>query len=145
NGAICKRYGLGTERFYVNIWWTLAPGCTSRRSAGPRRVFVIGLVLFGSASFMVGAAETQIWLIGSRAFQGVGAAIVAPSSLSPITAIFPAGPPRTRAVAAYGTTAGIGASLGMVIGGALASWVSWRAGFFLNVPLVALLVIAALL
>jgi len=112
---------------------------------GRRRVFVIGLVLFGSASFMVGAAETQIWLIGARAFQGVGAAIVAPSSLSLITAIFPAGPPRTRAVAAYGTTAGIGASLGMVIGGALASWVSWRAGFFLNVPLVALLVIAALL
>src|SRR5699024_12123685 len=74
-----------------------------------------------------------------------GAAIVAPSSLSLITAIFPAGPPRTRAVAAYGTTAGIGAGLGMVIGGALASWVSWRAGFFLNVPLVALLVIAALL
>src|SRR5699024_12710399 len=89
--------------------------------------------------------EYPIWMFGACAFYAVVAAIVAPSSLSLITAIFPAGPPRARAVAAYGTSAGIGASLGMVIGGVLASWVSWRAGFFLNVPLVALLVIAALL
>lgn len=112
---------------------------------GRRRVFVSGLILFGVASFLVGAAQTETWLIAARALQGVGAAVVAPSSLSLITAIFPAGPARTRAVAAYGTTSGLGASLGMVIGGALASWVSWRAGFFINVPLAVLLIIAALL
>ncbi|MBK0297491.1 MFS transporter, partial [Bacillus sp. S34] len=67
-------------------------------------------------------------------FQGVGAAIVAPSSLSLITSTFPVGPERTRAVSLYGTTAGVGASLGMVVGGALAGLVSWRAGFLINVP-----------
>ncbi|QUL79554.1 MFS transporter [Brevibacterium sp. SMBL_HHYL_HB1] len=112
---------------------------------GRRRVFVTGLIIFGLASFLVGAAQTEAWLIAARALQGIGAAIVAPSSLSLITAVFPAGPARTRAVAAYGTTAGVGASLGMVIGGALASWVSWRAGFYISVPLALLLAAAAIL
>lgn len=112
---------------------------------GRRRVFVTGLIIFGLASFLVGAAQTEAWLIAARALQGIGAAIVAPSSLSLITAVFPAGPARTRAVAAYGTTAGVGASLGMVIGGALASWVSWRAGFYISVPLALLLAGAAIL
>jgi hypothetical protein len=57
------------------------------------------------------------------------------SSLSLLTASFPPGPPRAKAVALYGAAAEIGASLGLVIGGALADWVSWRAGFFLNVPI----------
>lgn len=111
---------------------------------GRRRVFVIGLVLFGVASLLIGIAQTQAWIIAARAFQGIGAAIVAPSSLALITAIFPAGPERTRATAAYGTTAGLGASLGLVVGGALASWVSWRAGFFINVPIAAVMIVLAL-
>lgn len=75
--------------------------------------------------------------------QGVGAAIVAPSSLSLLTASFPQGEGRAKAVALYGATAGIGASLGLVIGGALADWVSWRAGFFLNVPIGAAMIVLA--
>lgn len=71
----------------------------------------------------------------ARAIQGIGAAIVAPSSLSLLTASFPEGPARGRAVALYGATAGIGASLGLVVGGAAADWVSWRAGFFINLPI----------
>ncbi|WP_207306483.1 MFS transporter [Arthrobacter sp. S41] len=111
---------------------------------GRKHVFVVGLALFGVASFLVGMAQNETWMIAARAFQGIGAAIVAPASLSLITAVFPAGPERTRAIAAYGTTAGLGASLGLVAGGALASWVSWRAGFFINVPLAILMIIAAI-
>ena len=110
---------------------------------GRRRVFVAGLAIFSAASLLVGIAPTGWWLIGARALQGVGAAVVAPSSLALLTASFPEGRPRSRAVALYGATAGIGASLGLVIGGALAQWISWRAGFFLNVPIgVAMMVLA---
>jgi len=111
---------------------------------GRQRVFVIGLALFGVASLLVGLAQTGTWIIAARALQGVGAAIVAPSSLALITATFTAGPARTRAVAAYGTTAGLGASVGMVGGGALAALVSWRAGFFVNVPIAIVMIVLAL-
>jgi EmrB/QacA subfamily drug resistance transporter len=102
---------------------------------GRRRVFVAGLAVFVVASFLIGVSPAGWWLIGARAIQGVGAAIVAPSALSLLTASFPAGPPRSRAVAWYAATAGIGASLGLLVGGAAAQWVWWRAGFFINVPL----------
>lgn len=111
---------------------------------GRRRVFVLGLALFGVASFLVGTAQNEAWIVAARAFQGIGAAIVAPSSLALITALFPAGHERTRATAAYGTTAGLGASLGLVVGGALASWVSWRAGFSINVPIAIVMIVLAL-
>jgi MFS family permease len=94
---------------------------------GRRRVFVFGLVVFSIASRLIGLAPTGWWAIAGRAVQGVGAAIVAPAALSLLTASFPEGRERTRAVALYGATAGIGASLGLVIGGALAHWISWRA------------------
>ncbi|MFD9679411.1 MFS transporter [Rhodococcus sp. NPDC059969] len=110
---------------------------------GRRRVFVSGLAIFAIASFLVGVAPNGWWLIAARALQGVGAAVVAPASLSLLTASFPPGRERTRAVAWYGAAAGIGASLGLVIGGALADWVSWRAGFFINVPIgIAMIVLA---
>ena len=111
--------------------------------AGRRRMFTIGLVLFGLASLLVGAASAAWWLVAARAVRGVGAAILAPSSLALLTATFPEGRQRARAVAAYSAVAGIGASLGLVIGGVLAGEVSWRAGFFLNVPVGLLMVVAA--
>jgi EmrB/QacA subfamily drug resistance transporter len=111
---------------------------------GRRRVFTAGLTVFALASLLVGAAPGDWWLITARALQGIGAAVVAPSSLSLLTATFAAGRERTRAVASYGAVAGIGASLGLVVGGALAEWVSWRAGFFINVPIgIAMMVAAA--
>jgi len=82
-------------------------------------------------------------LIGARALQGVGAAVVAPTSLSLLTANFPDGRERTRAVAWFGATAGVGASLGLLVGGAAAHWVSWRAGFFINVPIGLAMIVAA--
>ena len=110
---------------------------------GRRRAFVFGLAVFAVSSLLVGVAPTGWWLIAARALQGVGAAIVAPSSLSLLTASFPAGAGRAKAVALYGATAGIGSSLGLVIGGALADWVSWRAGFFLNAPIGAAMIALA--
>ncbi len=110
---------------------------------GRRHVFIGGLTVFAVASLLVGAAPSDWWLVTARALQGIGAAVVAPSALSLLTATFAAGRDRTRAVAAYGAVAGIGASLGLVVGGALAEWVSWRAGFYVNVPIGIAMIIAA--
>ena len=109
---------------------------------GRRRLFVIGLAVFGSASLLIGLAPTGWWLIGARAVQGVGAAIVAPTSLALITASFE-GEARSRAVAWYGATAGIGASLGLLVGGALTASISWRAAFLVNVPIAVAMIIGA--
>ena len=110
---------------------------------GRRRVFVFGLAVFALASLLVGLAPAGWWLVTARGVQGIGAAIVAPSSLSLLTSTFAGGRGRAKAVALYGATAGIGASLGLVIGGALADWVSWRAGFFMNVPIGAAMILLA--
>lgn len=117
-------------------------GARSGDFLGRRRVFLAGLAVFVLASFLIGIAPTGWWLIAARAVQGIGAAVVAPSALSLLTATF-AGDQRTRAVAAYGTVAGIGASVGLVVGGAAADLISWRAGFFLNVPIGAAMMAAA--
>ncbi|ADI04467.1 drug resistance efflux protein [Streptomyces bingchenggensis BCW-1] len=101
---------------------------------GHRRVFLFSLVVFALTSLLVGAAQAQWWLIGARALQGVGAAVLAPSALSLLTRSFAEGRARNRAMAAYSAVAGLGAALGLVVGGLVADLISWRAGFFLNVP-----------
>ncbi|WP_154796003.1 MFS transporter [Occultella kanbiaonis] len=111
---------------------------------GRRRMFVLGLVVFTLASVAVGLAPTGGWLIGARAAQGLGAAVLAPSTLALLTANFPEGAERNRATAAYGAVAGIGASVGLVAGGLLADLVSWRAGFLINVPIGIAMLIAGL-
>ncbi|MFE5211611.1 MFS transporter [Streptomyces sp. NPDC056600] len=110
---------------------------------GHRRVFLFSLVVFSLASLLVGAAQTQWWLISARAFQGVGAAVLAPSALSLLTRSFAEGRARNRAMAAYSAVAGLGAALGLVVGGLAADLVSWRAGFFLNVPVGAVMMVLA--
>jgi len=102
---------------------------------GRRRTFVAGLGLFTLASGLIGAAQSPAWLLAARALQGVGAAILAPSTLALLTTSFAEGPERTRAVGYYGAVAGIGASIGLVVGGLFADLVSWRAGFFINLPI----------
>ena len=109
---------------------------------GRRRLFVVGLAIFGAASGMIGLAPTGWWIIAARAVQGVGAAIVAPTSLALITAYF-VGETRSRAIAWYGATAGIGASLGLLVGGALTDLVSWRAAFLVNVPIAVAMIVGA--
>lgn len=102
---------------------------------GRRQVFVVGILLFTFASALGGLAASPAWLLGARALQGVGAAIAAPSTLALLTVSFPQGHERTRALAYYSGVAGAGVSVGLVLGGMLTSWVSWRWGLFINVPL----------
>ncbi|GGN51216.1 MFS transporter [Streptomyces albiflavescens] len=111
---------------------------------GHRRVFLFSLVVFSLTSLLVGAAQTQWWLIGARAFRGIGAAVLAPSALSLLTRSFAEGRARNRAMAAYSAVAGLGAALGLVVGGLVADLISWRAGFLLNVPVGVVMVVLAL-
>lgn len=101
---------------------------------GRRRVFLTGLGVFTLASVAIGAAPNAVWLIAARAVQGAGAALLAPATLALLTTHFAEGPQRARAIGYYAAIAGIGASLGLVLGGLLADLVSWRAGFFINLP-----------
>jgi EmrB/QacA subfamily drug resistance transporter len=110
---------------------------------GRRRMFIIGLGLFTLASVAVGAAQSEAWLIAARAVQGVGAAILAPSTLALLQTSFPEGPERTRAVAYYAAVAGVAATVGLVVGGIFAGLLSWRVGFFINAPIGIAMMLAA--
>ena len=101
---------------------------------GRKRVFLIGLLVFSFGSLMVGVSTNAAMIISMRALQGIGSAIVAPTTLALLLDNYH-GAMRSRAIAAYGATAGVGASLGMVLGGVITSAFSWRYGFFLNVPI----------
>ena len=110
---------------------------------GRRRVLIVGLVLFTVASMLVGAAPSGGVLIAARVLQGVGAAVLAPSTLALLTAAFAEGPDRSRAVAAYGSVAGIGTAFGLVLGGLIADMWSWRIAFAINLPIGVLLIVLA--
>lgn len=111
---------------------------------GRRRMFIAGLGLFTLASLAIGAATTPAWMIAFRAVQGLGAAVLAPSTLALISTHFEEGAERNRALAWYAAAAGIGATLGLVLGGLLADLISWRAGFFINLPIGAALIAGSL-
>jgi EmrB/QacA subfamily drug resistance transporter len=102
---------------------------------GRRRLFIAGISLFSVASFTGGFAPSSEWLMASRALQGVGAAIAAPSALSLIATTFAEGSARTRALAIFSSVSAAGASLGLIAGGMLTEWVSWRWVLFVNVPI----------
>ncbi|MBV7390508.1 MFS transporter [Enterococcus sp. ALS3] len=111
---------------------------------GRRKMYNIGLVIFAISSLFVGLAGSPVAIIMARAFQGIGSAILAPTTLAILMDNFE-GEERTKAVAAYGATAGIGSSVGLIIGGVLASQFSWRDGFFINVPISIIMFILAML
>ena len=102
---------------------------------GRRRVFIVGIILFSLASLLGGFATTQAWLLAARALQGVGGAIVAPTALSLITTTFPEGPPRNRAMGVYAAMSIGGAAVGLIAGGLLTTYLSWRWVLFVNVPI----------
>ncbi len=102
---------------------------------GRRRVFVAGIVLFSLASLAGGFATSQAWLLTARAIQGIGGAIVAPTALSLITTNFPEGPRRNRAMAVYAAMSIGGAAVGLLAGGVLTTYASWRWVLFVNVPI----------
>lgn len=110
---------------------------------GRRRMFVIGLSVFTVASLAIGISQSAGWLLGWRAIQGLGSAVLAPSTLALLQTNFSEGHERTRAVSYYAAAAGVSATVGLVLGGILAEWVSWRMGFYINLPIGVGLIMAA--
>ena len=101
---------------------------------GHRRVFVAGVTVFTAASLAGGLAASPGWLLTARAAQGVGAAFAGPGSLALIATTFEEGPRRTRALAVFSMAASAGMVIGLVLGGMLTAWASWRWVLFVNVP-----------
>jgi EmrB/QacA subfamily drug resistance transporter len=110
---------------------------------GRRRMFVAGLALFTLASLAIGTSRTAGWMLSWRAIQGMGAAVLAPSTLALLQTNFAEGHERTHAVSLYSAAAGLSATVGLVLGGVLAQYVSWRAGFYVNLPIGIGLIVAA--
>ena len=110
---------------------------------GKRRMFMVGIAVFALSSLLGGFATTDVWLIITRACQGVGGAIVAPTALSLITTNFAEGPHRNRAMGVYAAMSGAGGAAGLLLGGLLVDYVSWRWIFFVNVPIGAALLLLA--
>jgi len=110
---------------------------------GRRRVFIAGIILFTAASLLGGLATTQAWLLAARAVQGVGAAIIAPTALSLVTTTFPEGPRRNRAMGVYAAMSISGLAIGLIAGGLLTTYLSWRWVLFVNVPIGVLAALAA--
>jgi EmrB/QacA subfamily drug resistance transporter len=110
---------------------------------GRRRMFAWGLAFFMGASLLVGLSSSAGLMIIARILQGVGAAVLAPSTLALLSTSFPEQPGRGRALAIYGSITGIGTTLGLVLGGWIAEAFNWRWAFFANVPLGIALILGA--
>ncbi|QKE83337.1 MFS transporter [Arthrobacter sp. NEB 688] len=111
---------------------------------GRKRMLVTGYAVFGVGSVAVLGADSASAVIAIRAVLGVGGAMVMPSTLSLIRALFPDARERTLALSVWGATAALGAAVGPVVGGALLEAFSWHSAFLLNVPLMVLAIGAAL-
>jgi EmrB/QacA subfamily drug resistance transporter len=102
---------------------------------GRRRIFLGGIVVFTVASLLAGLAWSEASLIGARAFQGLGAAIITPAALSILSTTFAEGRERNIALGAWGAVGGFGAVAGVLLGGVLTDALSWEWIFFVNVPI----------
>ena len=108
---------------------------------GRRLIFITGVLLFAAASLVGGFAQNEVMLLGARGFQGLGAALASPAALALITTTFPAGKERNRAFAVYAAMAGVGAAVGLILGGWLTGLdpilglEGWRYTFLIVVPI----------
>ncbi|WP_007514225.1 MULTISPECIES: MFS transporter [Pseudofrankia] len=112
--------------------------------AGRKRAFIWGLFGFAAASALGGFAPNAAMLFGARALQGACAAVLAPAALSLITVTFTDGKERARAFGVYGGISGGGAAIGLIVGGLLTEYTSWRWCLFVNVPIAVVTAVAAI-
>jgi len=110
---------------------------------GRRRMFITGVLLFAGASFAGGLATSPAWLIIARIVQGAGGAIIGPTALSLIADTFEEGAVRNRALGIYAGAAGGGGAVGLILGGVIVNFLSWRWVLFVNVPIAVALAFAA--
>ena len=102
---------------------------------GRRRTFLFGIALFSVGSLAGGLATAGWMLLAARGLQGVGAAFAAPSSLALLTTLFSEGGQRVRAIGLFTTVSAAGGAIGLLAGGLLTEWASWRWVMFVNVPI----------
>jgi EmrB/QacA subfamily drug resistance transporter len=110
---------------------------------GRRRVFLVGTALFTVASLLCALASSRGLLLGARAVQGFGGAVISPASLSILTTSFAEGRARNRALGAWGAMAGLGGTSGVLLGGLLTQSLGWPAIFLINVPVGAAVIVAS--
>jgi EmrB/QacA subfamily drug resistance transporter len=111
---------------------------------GRQQVFVFGLGLFALASLAGGLSQTQEMLVGARAIQGIGGAVVAPATLAIIATTFAEGRERNRALAYWGAMGAVGGSTGVLLGGVLTQLLGWQWILFINIPVGVLGALAAM-
>src|SRR6476646_7113927 len=102
---------------------------------GRRRLFMTGIAVFSGASLIFGLSQSEGMLLVARGLQGLGGAMVSPAALSLILTTFAEGPERNRALAVWGAIAGAGGAIGLLLGGVIVEFLSWRWVFFVNVPI----------
>lgn len=111
---------------------------------GRKRTFIIGLSGFAAASLIGGFAISGEMLLIARGFQGAFAALLAPAALSTLSVAFPSGKSRIRAFAVYGTIAGAGAAVGLLLGGILTQYLNWNWCLWVNVPIAVIAIAIAI-
>ncbi|WBB61557.1 MFS transporter [Streptomyces sp. WMMC500] len=102
---------------------------------GQRRMFILGMAVYGVSSLAGGLATEPWMLVTARAAQGLGGAVLTPAILSLLTTTFAEGAERNRALGVWGVGGGAGLATGAMLGGVLTEWASWEAVFYVNVPL----------
>src|SRR3984957_5358496 len=110
-------------------------GARSGDLLGRRRTFMAGIALFSLSSLVGGFATSGAMLLAARAAQGVGGALAAPAALALLMTTFAEGAARVKAIGLFTTVSAAGGAMGLVAGGLLTQWASWRWVMFVNVPI----------